>query len=268
MIYFLLSLAGLIGGFIAGLTGIGTGFLMIVVIPMALQYMNIPETEMVRYTIANTIFATMCSAFVNNITMWKRKQFYPKELLWVTLTAIISSSLILHFFVLRSHYSKDTYNTILIFFLAYIIYRTIHKLRKPFHYTETTTTTKLAVTGTTAGIVSSITGLGGGSIIIPMLNLWMKMDIKKAKSISFGAIFGISFILTILNLINRPEVSTPYNHVGYILVPIAVPLAIGVILASPLGTGISERLSSRTISIIFIIVISMVLMRKLLELWH
>lgn len=267
MIYFLLSLAGLVGGFIAGLTGIGTGFLMIVVIPLALQYMNMPDTEMVRFTIANTIFATMCSAFVNNLTMWRKKQVYLKDMFWVTIAAVISASLVLHFFVLREEYSKDTYNLIIIIFLAYIIYRTIYKLRKPFHYDEVKSKTKLTATGVTAGIVSSITGLGGGSIIIPMLNLWLKMDIKKAKSISFGAIFGISFILTILNLFNIPTSNVPYAHLGYILLPVAIPLSIGVIIASPLGTSLSDRLSSRTISIIFIIVISIVLLRKVFELW-
>ncbi|UII33425.1 sulfite exporter TauE/SafE family protein [Fulvivirga ulvae] len=267
MIYILLSLAGLVGGFIAGLTGIGTGFLMIVVIPLALQYMDMPETEMVRFTIANTIFATMCSAFVNNLTMLRKKQVYLKGMLWVTIAAVISASLVLHFFVLREEYSKDTYNFIIIIFLAYIIYRTIYKLRKPFHYDEVRSKSKLTLTGITAGVVSSVTGLGGGSIIIPMLNLWLKMDIKKAKSISFGAIFGISFMLTIINLLNTPSSSVPFAHLGYILLPIAIPLSIGVIIASPLGTSLSDRLSSRTISIVFIIVISLVLLRKIFELW-
>lgn len=267
MIYFLLSLAGLVGGFIAGLTGIGTGFLMIVVIPLALQYMNMAEAEMVRFTIANTIFATMCSALVNNLTMWRKKQIHMKDMAWVTVSAVISSSVVLHFFVMREEYSKDTYNSIIVIFLTYIIYRTIYKLRKPFHYDEVESKFKLSVTGVVAGLVSAVTGLGGGSIIIPMLNLWLKMDIKKAKSISFGAIFGIAFILTIINLFKSPSSDIPYTHMGYILLPVAIPLSIGVIIASPLGTGLSDRLSSRTISIVFLIVISIVLLLKLFELW-
>lgn len=267
MIYFLLGLAGLVGGFLAGLTGLGTGFLMVVVIPIALEYLNIPEAEIVRLTIANTVFATLCSAFANNLSVWRKKQLYIKNTLWVTIAAMLSSSAILHFFVLRHHYPKDTYNTIIIIFLAYIIYRTIYKLRKPFHYEEAQSNFKLSVTGAFAGVVSGVTGLGGGSIVIPMLNLWLKMDVKKAKSISFGAIFGISLVLTIINMLNSPAVPLPYAHIGYLLIPVAVPLAIGVMVASPFGTGLSDRLSSRTITIIFLIIISIVLLRKIFEIW-
>lgn len=264
--YFLLSVAGLIGGFIAGLTGIGTGFLMVVVIPLALRYMGLPEEEIVRFTIANTIFATMCSAFVNNLSMWRKKQLFIKETLLVSAVAVISASAVLQLFVLREEYSANAYNAIIIVFLTYIIYRTINKLRQTVHFDEDKSKFKLFGTGFSGGVVSALTGLGGGSVIIPMLNLWMKMDIKKAKSISFGAIFCISFMLTILNLVNTPDSDVIYAHVGYILMPVALPLSIGVIIASPLGTNLSDKLSSKTITIIFLIVISVVLLRKVAEL--
>lgn len=267
MTYLLLSIAGLIGGFIAGLTGIGTGFLMVVVIPVALRYMNMPDDEIVRFTIANTIFATLCSSFVNNISMWRKKQLYVLETGIVSAVAVVSSSIVLQWFVLKEEYSSTSYNIIIIIFLAYIIYRTINKLRQAIHYEEDESRAKLATTGLIGGVVSAITGLGGGSIIIPMLNLWMRMDIKKAKSISFGAIFAISLMLTILNLVNTPATDVPYQHAGYILMPVALPLAAGVIIASPLGTGVSDKLSSKTITIVFLVVISLVLLRKVLEVW-
>ena len=265
--YLLLSLAGLIGGFIAGLTGIGTGFLMVVVIPIALNYLGIPGEEIVRFTIANTVFATMCSAFVNNISMWRTRQLHIKETALVSVTAVMVAGMVLQFFVLKEEYPANVYNTVIVIFLSYIIYRTINKLRQAIHYEEDRSYIKLVVTGLSGGVISALTGLGGGSIIIPMLNLWLRMDIKKAKSISFGAIFSISLMLTLLNLLNTPVVDVPYAHWGYILVPVALPLSIGVVIASPLGTGLSDKLSSKTITLIFLAVISIVLLRKIFELW-
>ena len=265
--YLLLSLAGLVGGFIAGLTGIGTGFLMVVVIPIALNYLGIPGEEIVRFTIANTVFATMCSAFVNIISMWRTRQLHVKETSLVSIAAVVFAGVILQFFVLKESYPSNVYNAVLVIFLSYIIYRTVNKLRQAIHYEEDRSRAKLTVTGMAAGTVSALTGLGGGSIIIPMLNLWLKMDIKKAKSISFGAIFSISLMLTIINLLNSPITNIQYAHLGYILIPVALPLSIGVIIASPLGTGLSDKLSSKTITLIFLAVISAVLLRKIFELW-
>ncbi len=248
--YFLLFIAGLVGGFIAGITGIGTGFIMIAIIPIALHSIGIPDSEIVRFTIANTIFATMCSAFVNNLRLFLQKEFHKSETILIAISAGITSSLLLQFIVIDSSYSKKTYNIIICILLIYIIYRTLNKLRKNHAFKEQITNLKLIITGLSAGAVAALTGLGGGSLTIPMLNLWMKVDIKKAKSISYGTIFTTALILTILNLLNQPQIDVQHLHLGFILAPIAIPLSIGVIIASPLGMKVGERFTARTISYI------------------
>ena len=267
IIYFLLFLAGLFGGFIAGIPGIGTGFIMIAIIPIALHSIGIPESEIVRFTIANTIFATMCSAFANNLRLLLQNQFYKKETIILAISAAITSSVLLQIVVINSSYSKKTYNIIICILLIYIIYRTLNKLRKNRTFKEQVSNLKLTITGLSAGAVAALTGLGGGSLTIPMLNLWMKIDIKKAKSISYGTIFTTALILTIINLYNQPEVRIHHVHFGFILAPIAIPLSAGVIIASPLGMKVGERFSARTISFIFLGVITMVLIKKATELF-
>ena len=109
-----LLLVGIIGGFIAGIAGIGTGFILIAVIPIALQHFGLPSHELVKFTIANTIFVTMCSSFMNNLTTIVKGRFYGKESFWVSLSAMVVASLFLSFAVLKSNYSKDLYNIIII----------------------------------------------------------------------------------------------------------------------------------------------------------
>ncbi len=80
MIEFILLLAaGLIGGLLAGLSGIGTGIIMLAVIPFALGAYNIPESYFVSITIANTVFATMMSSLINVITSLRQQGFYKKK---------------------------------------------------------------------------------------------------------------------------------------------------------------------------------------------
>jgi uncharacterized protein len=264
--YTLLVIAGLAGGFLAGITGIGTGFIMIVVIPIALKQMGIPTDEIVRFTIANTIFATMCSSLVNNLGLLIKGKLYIKETLTIAIAAAISSSILLLYVVLQPGYTTAKYNVIIIVLLAYTIFRTINKLRKSYLKKEKISSFKLITAGLSGGGVAALTGLGGGSIVIPMLNLWMRVDIKKAKSITYGAIFITALFITFLNVVNEPAFNVPYTHFGYLLLPVALPLSIGVVIASPLGMRFGEKLPSRVISYIFLSIITIVMLRKIIEL--
>ncbi|WP_185152813.1 sulfite exporter TauE/SafE family protein [Fulvivirga aurantia] len=265
--YFLLFLAGLFGGFVAGLAGIGTGFLLIVIIPFGLQALGIPADEMVKFTIANTIFATMCSSFMNNLTTISKGKFYGNESVWAAGAAVVTAALLLQFAVLRIDYPKEIYNAIIISFLIYVVIRSIIKLKRPEESLEKITNSKLAITGATGGLVAAFTGLGGGSVVMPLLSLWLKIDIRKAKAITYAIIFAIAFVLTIVNVSNQPAFAPGVAHMGYIILPIALPLAAGVILASPFGVLLSHRVKPQIISYAFISIIILVIARKSIELF-
>lgn len=260
-----LLIIGLIGGFIAGVAGIGTGFILIVVIPVAMQHFGLPTNEVVKFTIANTIFVTMCSSFMNNLTSIFKGLFYSKESLWVSLSAIVVASSFLHFAVLNSNYSKDLYNIIIIIFLSYVIIRSIIRLKGSSPIIESVSKPKMIATGAAAGTVAAFTGLGGGSVVMPLLNLWLKIDIKKAKTITFSVIFGVALVLSIINLLTEPITHIRQLHQGYIIFTIAVPLAAGVIISSPIGVLVSHHFKAKVVSYIFLSIILLVIVRKAIE---
>jgi uncharacterized membrane protein YfcA len=220
----------------------------------------------VRFTIANTIFATMCSSFTNNLRLIIKDELQKKETFIIAGAAAVFSTIILQYVVIESNYTATIYNIIIIILMAYIIYGTLRKLRKNLRFKEAISFPKLLVTGISAGSIAALTGLGGGSLTIPMLNLWMKVDIKKAKAITYGTIFITSLVLTIVNILNEPAISIDHIHYGYVLLPIALPLSVGVIVASPLGMKVGERLSSKTITYIFLSIIIIVMVKKLIDL--
>src|SRR5947208_15040179 len=51
---------------------------------------------------------------------------------------------------------------------------------------------KLAVTGTAAGLFSGLFGVGGGTVIVPMLVLWLGYDERSATGTSLAAIAFIA----------------------------------------------------------------------------
>ena len=107
--FILLLLAGLIGGLLAGLSGIGTGIIMLAVIPFALQANDIPEEYFVSLTIANTVFATMMSSFVNVITSIRSQGFYKRETIWISLSAMTVAFITFETIVKSSFYSKELF---------------------------------------------------------------------------------------------------------------------------------------------------------------
>ena len=116
------------------------------------------------------------------------------------------------------------------------------------------------------GSLASLTGLGGGAAVVPILTTQLHMNIKMSRSISLAMIFITSLGLTGFNLIKDPgNDPLPYQY-GYIYFPVAIPLTIGVLLGSPIGSRLGRLFSSNTIKVLFSILILAVIIEKLIYL--
>jgi len=99
---------------------------------------------------------------------------------------------------------------------------------------------KLAVTGTAAGVYSGLFGVGGGSVIVPLLVLWLGYGEREATGTSLVAIAAIASIATIAQ--------GAYGNVSVVKgVLVGVPALGGVLL----GTWIQQRVRTETIGLLF-----------------
>jgi uncharacterized membrane protein YfcA len=100
---------------------------------------------------------------------------------------------------------------------------------------------KLAVIGTLAGIFSGLFGVGGGTVIVPLLILWLGYRERLATGTSLGAIVLIGLLGTIAQ-------GGLYGNVhpltGLLL---AIPAVLGVVA----GTAIQQRIPQRAVSLLF-----------------
>ena len=102
-------------------------------------------------------------------------------------------------------------------------------------------TLKLAVIGTAAGAFSGLFGVGGGTIIVPLLIVWLAYGEREATGTSMAAIILIAAFAVILQ-------AAAYGNVdpgGAALV--GLPAVIGAIA----GTALQQRLPQRVISGVF-----------------
>lgn len=268
ILYFWIALAGLGGGFLAGFLGIGGGIIYILILPLALEYIGVSSSEIAQYIIANSIFGTAAAALFGSIALIRNKDFCWKEVRLVGISAILASYVLLFTFVNTPLYSKRFFDIAVIVFLSLIILMTFLRsrsnvlLNKPVHNENRWYT----ITGAISGAVSALSGLGGGTITVPLLRSGLHMDIKRAKSISLGVIFITSTAITIFNLLDQPQEAIDAGRIGYIVFPISIPLSLGVLVGSPLGVWVANKISSRIISYIFVGFLILVILRKVIEL--
>lgn len=267
-LYLILFLAGLIGGLLAGFMGIGGGIIYIFVLPIALSHLGIPEQEIAQYTIANSIFGTFFAALMGTINHMRNKEFFGKDILIIGVLGVVSSLLTLHFFVNTTLYSQDLFNLVIVALFIFMLYSTLRNAKRQLFFKERTQHKNLMLgsTGIASGLISALSGLGGGVVIIPFLNTLLKYEIRKAKAISLGVILITSTAMIIFNMTESPENPTDIPHVGYLLFQITGPMVLGVVLTSAWGVKLSRKVKSSTISYIFAAFIIIVIARKIIEL--
>jgi len=96
------------------------------------------------------------------------------------------------------------------------------------------------VIGTLAGLFSGLFGVGGGSVIVPLLILWLGYEEREATATSLAAIvFIAAFAAATQGL---------YGNVNLLdALLIAVPAIGGVLL----GTWLQQRVNARSIALMF-----------------
>ena len=265
-LYLSLVIIGFTGGILTGLLGIGSGIIYVFILPFALRHYAVTQDVIAQYTIANSFFGMVMASLSANITNYLHKDIYWKDSFWVSIPGALASIILLKTIVVKPWYSFHIFSILLIGFLLFILIS--YHLKRVKKDKKSIFSKKMLVgSGLISGSLSALTGLGGGGILIPILSFKNNMDIKRAKSISLIMIFTISTSLTFLNLWEVPLKSFSQFQMGYVFFPVAIPMSLGVIMGSPAGVKLSHNLSSRTISIIFSVVLMIVIIEKLVQLF-
>jgi uncharacterized protein len=102
-------------------------------------------------------------------------------------------------------------------------------------------TLKLAAIGTMAGAFSGLFGVGGGTIIVPLLILWFGYGERLATGTSLAAI-------VLIGLLGALAQGGLYGNVHVVTgLLLTIPAVLGVIV----GTAIQQRISQRAVSLLF-----------------
>ena len=108
-------------------------------------------------------------------------------------------------------------------------------------------TLKLAVIGTAAGAFSGLLGVGGGSVLVPLLIIWLGYGEREATGTSMMAIVVIAALAASLQGV--------YGNVDPSNAALVGIPAIGGAVA---GTALQQRIPERAISLLFAVLLIVV----------
>src|SRR4051794_15225921 len=100
---------------------------------------------------------------------------------------------------------------------------------------------KLAIIGTLAGAFSGLFGVGGGTVIVPLLIFWFGYGERLATGTSLGAIV----LIGLLGAIAQGGFYGNVHVVSGLL--LCIPAVLGVVM----GTAIQQRIPQRAVSLLF-----------------
>lgn len=226
-------ITGISAGFISGLLGMGGGSILV---PAIMLIFNLP----MKLAVGTSLFVIVFSALSSLISYFRHNKVYKELTYFIVPTGIIGAQAGAF---LASRLSDILVKHIFTLLVAGLGIRML--LQKDSVYlSEKTSFNNLAaaIIGFIAGFVSGLSGVGGATLIIPLLYLLLKIPMHICIGTAVAAI-----------LFNALSGSAGYIIRGLVDFRIGILLAIGSTIAAPLGARLSIKTSAEKLRKIFAI---------------
>jgi len=252
MVFLLLLLIGILAGTIAGLLGLGGGILFTPVLFYLFAYNGISDP--VIWSIGTSLFCTFLAAGSSVVRQVQQHNFFARE--GLILGILGASGVYAGRLILTSGYYSDVefslFFSALLLFVAYnYAFRSEHKSDQnaktaPLNFDIRSILKRSSTSGLLGGFVASLAGIGGGSVMVPIMNLVYRIPLKKAVSISSTAIILISLSGWGQLAWLQPE-SAPLTKfsIGYIDFGTAFPLIFGGFIGGFGGAWLNHYIPQR-----------------------
>lgn len=264
--FLILLLIGLIAGVLAGLFGIGGGVLFT---PILFLLFNEAEVaQPVIWTIGTSLFCTFIAATGSSIRQYKQNNFFWSEGLRVGLLGALGVWVGKQV-ATSAFYTEKVFAVFFSLLFFYVAYMFIKRGRDSGDKNEVSrrlvTLKESGITGGAGGFVAALAGIGGGSVMVPIMNLYYRVPIQKAVSVSSLAIVFISLSgwgQLAFHQITGPSLSG--YALGVVDLGAALPLSIGGLAGGFLGAFVNLKINRQYLQYGFA-VLALVIVVKLLS---
>lgn len=238
---------GAFAGFLAGLLGVGGGLIIVPVLTFIFTAHHFPEAYVVHLalgtSLASIVFTSISSFRAHhahgavNWRIWR--QITPG-----IITGTLAGS------VLAAWLSTAFLKAFFVVFLFYVGTQMLLDIR-PKASRVLPGWPGMFAAGNVIGAVSSLVGIGGGTLSVPFMT-WCNVRLHEAIGTSSAIGFPIAVAGAVGYVANGLRVAgLPEGSVGFVYLPALGAIAVASVLTAPLGARLAHRLPVKKLKKIF-----------------
>lgn len=241
---------GVVAGILSGLLGIGGGLLLVGALILILPSQGVPESIVVPVALASSLASIVLTGLSSAWAHQKRGAVLWPTVAWIVpgllLGAIVAS-------IGVATWAGPNLRWAVIAYCVLVAVQLISQWpsAKSIH-DKPVVGWPWTVTGLAIGAVSSVVGIGGGSMTVPALIL---RGVPAVKAVATSAVCGV--FIALASALTYSQLSTTqtmpaYSH-GFVYLPAALGVASASILFAPLGARWAHQLPAVWLKRIFAI---------------
>ena len=259
---------GLVCGFYSGMVGSGGNVILIPVLDYTLYYLGIRDDDLVKSIIAHSLMVSFFLGGIVAYRQYRENNFFLKEVTVTSLIGIVTATLTTVLITYGNWYRKSDFDIVFTFMLLLLILKLIFDKKSGLTGEHEIRSNPLLLgIGSLTGVITSMSGLGGGIILIPGFMDIMKMSLKKASSVSISVIAILALPISITYMFANTENPTHLPlEIGYISFTMVIPVLAGVWISAPYGVRASHNVRPQVIKTIFAFVVSGLLIKMVYQL--
>jgi uncharacterized membrane protein YfcA len=254
-------IVGAIAGVLAGLLGIGGGLVIVPMLVFCFTRQGIPEIFMMHLALGTSMASII---FTSASSFWAHHQRGAVH--WMVVRRIVLGIFVGTFLgsCVAAYLSTNVLKGFFIVFLYYVASQMLLN-RKPKPSRELPGKLGMFGAGNVIGAVSSLVGIGGGSLSVPFM-IWSNISVHHAIGTSAAIGFPIAIAGTLGYIYNGFKVSgLPDFSVGYVYLPALTGLIFASVLTAPIGVRLAHSLPVEKLKRVFAFLLLIVGTRMLIS---
>lgn len=247
MVYFALLAAGVASGFLAGLLGIGGGFVVVPVLILLLPALGIDPGLVPKVAVATSLAAMVPTACSAVSAQYRRGTLDSRWLRRLAPGALIGAA------IGSQLAAAVSGRWVAVIFAVYAGYFALKMLRDPAVAVARTTRGSRVIralpaplAGALIGAFSAVAGVGGASLTVPYL---LAAGVEMKRSVALGSATGLAIALAgaVGYASAPPSVSVASSPllIGLVHWPAALMLAASAAVIAPRGVAVAHALPVR-----------------------
>ena len=249
-----LILVGAVGGFVAGLVGVGGGVIFGPALFFAYQAAGVQDPVLTPLTLGSSLLCTFAASASGTVGQHRAGAIDRPTALVAGGFAAVAVVGVGRFVSVQPWYDKQAFQVLLAVLLAVVVVRMLSQRERTESLDRAGArrgTGRLAAIGGAAGALASLAGIGGGVVLVPLFNSVVRLPMKVASGTSTAAITIITAVGVVTYVVLGLGQPVPDGALGYVDWRGATALALPAVVTARLGVATAGRVNVRAIRLSF-----------------